>query len=304
MTVLRATAADLLNEQFYKIAFDEFNRHPDEYTHCFNMKTSQKDNEHVSAISGLPIAPTKTEGGDLTYYDPIQLYDGTYTHTTYAMGVRLTWEAMDDDQYAILGERLFRSLGNGFKQRVETVAANIFNNGFDTGAANLGPDSKPLFSTTHPRNPDDSTNHSNHPAAAIDLTVSSLKAAITTFEKTLDERGLNVAIRPRFLLVPPDLDFTADEILQSALEPYIAENTKNVLAGRGLGKVMNHYLTDADAWFLLGEKGDHTLNFWWRRQLTVKRDTDFDSWDAKYGAAIRIAAGWEKWHGTYGSPGV
>jgi hypothetical protein len=65
-----------------------------------------------------------------------------------------------------------------------------------------------------------------------------------------------------------------------------------------------YYLTDTDAWFLLADKGDHTLNFWWRRQMTVRRDNDFDSWDAKYGAAMRFATGWEKWHGTYGTEGA
>jgi phage major head subunit gpT-like protein len=259
MTVLRANVADLLNEQFYKIAFNEFNRHAEQYSQIFNVKTSGKNDEHVSAISGLPIAPTKTEGADMTYYDPIQLYDGTYTHTTYSMGVRLTWESMDDDQYGILGQRLFSSMGNGFKQRVETAGAGVFINGFQASGYD-GPDSVPLFSVSHPRNPDEaSTVHANKPATDADLTVSSLKAGITNFEKTKDERGLNIQLRPRKLLIPVDLDFTADEILQSALEPYIAENTKNVLAGRGLGKVVNHYLTDPDAWFLLADKGDHTL---------------------------------------------
>jgi phage major head subunit gpT-like protein len=208
---------------------------------------------------------------------------------------------MDDDEYSVF-TKMPNSLGRGFAQRVETEAANCFNNGFTTFT---GADGVAMFSTVHPKNPNESTTYiTNTPAAAADLSVASLKAAITAFENQTDERGLKIAQRAKFLIVPADLDFTAQEILQSQLEPYIVENTKNVLNSR-LTAVVWPFLTDADSWFMAADKADHTLNFWWRTKFTVKRDSDFNSWDARYAAFMRFGLGVEKgWLGLYGVQGA
>jgi len=300
MTVYRSAFGDLLEEKFRKVAFNAYSMDADEYSKCFDVKSSQKDNEHVSEISGLPIAQTKTEGSDMGYEDPKQLYDKTYTHTTFAQGLRLSMESMDDDQYGILGGKMFNSQGRGFKARVETDSCNILNNGF----ANTGPDGATLFSVTHPQNPDETTTyHLNRPSTDADLAVASLKAAMINFKNTKDERGLRIAINPKKLVVPIDLMFTAQEILQSTLQPYVADNTTNVLQN-SLELVVMKYLTDADAWFVLGDKADHGLCFYWRKKYTVKRDSDFDSWDAKFGGIMRFSVGYDKWRGTYGTEGA
>lgn len=235
------------------------------------------------------------------YDDPEQLWDVTFTHTSYAQGYRVTKEAVDDDQYGILGQRMFSTSGKGFKQRVEVISANVFNNGFTTQTAD---DGVALFSASHTRNPNDATTHSNTSSVATDLSVSALKAAITNFEDTLDHRGLNMRLVPKTLLVTTSDRFTAEEILQSQLEPYVAENQKNVLAEEGLMVKVNNYLTDADNWFLLADKSDHELKFIWRTPLVFKRDSDFDSWDAKFGAFMRFSVGVVGWRGTYGVQGA
>lgn len=301
MTIIRTNFGDLLEEKFREIAFLNYDRYPELFSQIFNVKNSMKNNEHESGVSGLGMPGSKAEGADMTYDDPVQLWDVTYTHTTYAQGVRVTMEAMDDDQYGILGERLFGSMGRGFKERVETQAWNVLNNGFTTQTA---ADAVALFSTSHTRNPDDATNHANKPSTDADLSVSSLKAGITNFEDTLDHRGLKLRIRPKYLVVPTAERFTAEEITQSVLQPYVTENTKNVLGEEGLSVVVVPYITDSDSWFLIADKGDHDLNFFWRKAFTVKRDSDFDSWDAKFGGVMRFSVGVTDWRGTYGTQGA
>ena len=301
MTVIRANFADLNNANFYKVAFQGYNEHPMVYDKIFNVKDSKRATEYISAVSGLALPESKAEGADMEYDTPIQLYDGSVSHTTYAQGVRLTMEAMQDDEYNILGERLFSSLGRGFNQRVETQAAAFFNNGF---SSQTGPDGVAIFSASHPKNPDESTSYISNIITAADLSTTSLKAALTAFENQTDERGLKFNQKAKYLLVAPDNKWTAMEILQSALEPYVAENTKNVL-NNSLQLIVWPFLTDADTWFLLSEKSQHTLNFFWRMKFTVRRDNDFDTWDAKYAAAMRFSVYCEKaWLGAYGVNGA
>lgn len=302
MTVIRANFSDLNNANFYRIAFEGYKDHPMVYDQIFNVKDSKRATEYISAVSGLAMPTAKAEGDDMGYDSPIQLYDGSVSHTTYAQGVRITREALEDDEYDILGERLFRALGRGFNQRVETSAAAVFNNGFTTFT---GPDGVALFSTQHPKNPNEATTYiSNRAATDADLSTTSLKAALTAFENQTDERGLKFNQTAKILLVPADLKWTAQEILSSALEPYVAENTKNVL-NNSLRLIVWPFLTDADTWFLLGDKSDHNLNFFWRRKFNVKKDSDFDTDDAKYGASMRFSTYVEKgWLGTYGVAGA
>jgi len=301
LVTLRTTNPDLLEEKFREIAFNNFDQHADQYTSCYNVIYSQKNNEHFSSMSGLGMPGTKAEGSDMTYDDPVQLWDTTFTPITYAKGLRITMEAMDDDQYGILGERMFSTMGRGFKERVEQTAADVFNNGFTTQTAS---DGVALFSTSHTRNPDDATTHSNRAGTDADLSVATLKAAITNFEDTRDHRGLHIRLMPSQLVVTTADRFTAEEILKSELQPYVTENQVNVLRSEGLTPVVNNYLTDADSWFLLANKSDHDLTFVWRKPFTVKRDSDFDSWDAKFGAVMRFDAGVIDWRGTYGVAGA
>jgi len=300
-TVIRANFSDLNNANFYKMAFGGYTEHPTVYDKIFNVKSSTRATEYVSAISGLGLPTVKVEGNDHDYDSPKQLYDGSVTHVSYAQGVRITKEAMDDDEYGVF-TKLPTAMGRGFAQRVETEAANCFNNGFTTFT---GADGVAMFSTVHPKNPDEATTYiTNTPAAAADLSVASLKSAITAFENMTDERGLKFSQKAKTLLVPSDLKWTAMEILESALEPYIVENTKNVL-NNSLSLVVWPYLSDADSWFMLGDKADHTLNFFWRTKFQVKRDSDFGSWDARYAAFMRFGLGVEKgWQGLYGVQGA
>lgn len=303
MTIIRANVNDLNNANFYKVAFGGFKEWPELYTQVFNVRDSKRATEYVTAMSGLAMPSSKIEGGDMTYDDPKQLYDGSVSHTTYAQGVRLTMEALQDDEYNILGEKMFRSMGRGFAQRVETEAWNVFNRAFTAGYT--GPDGVVLCSTSHPKNPDESTTYiSNRAATDADLSVSALKSAITNFKSMTDERGLRFTQTPKKLIVTTGDEWTAKEILTSALEPYVAENTNNVLQN-SLELLVVPYLSDADNWFLVSDKADHTLTFFWRMKFNIDRDNDFDSRDAKYGAVMRFSTFWEKgWQGVYGVAGA
>jgi len=95
-------------------------------------------------------------------------------------------------------------------------------------------------------------------AAGNALSLTSLKAATTGFRKLTDPDGNPLGIAPRVLLVPPELEITAAELMSSAL--LISGNTTkepsaNVLNGR-YRVVVSNYLTSASTWWLAADSVD------------------------------------------------
>ena len=95
------------------------------------------------------------------------------------------------------------------------------------------------------------------PAAAA-LSISSLKNVVTTFRKLKDPDGNPLAVEPRVLLVPVDLEIAALEIMGSSLIQ--SGNTsgqpeRNVLAGR-YQVVASTYLTNVTDHYLLASPAD------------------------------------------------
>jgi len=90
------------------------------------------------------------------------------------------------------------------------------------------------------------------------LSLASLKTATTAFRKLTDPDGNPLGIQPRVLLVPPELEITAAELMTSAL--LISGNTTkepnaNVLQGR-YRVVVSNYLTSATTWWLAADSAD------------------------------------------------
>lgn len=291
---------DALSRGMRTILFNKYFNYPDEYSQVFNVYDSDKKEEVDSSISGFGLMPVKTEGQSITYDDPIQGYDVTYSHVTYGLGFRVTKEMYEDDLYDKI-RKMPKALAKSARATVEQAAANIFNYGFVT-TYNSGGDAKALFATDHPLTGGGTAG--NTPAVAADLTVSSLQAAITAMEETTDDRGLLLAVKPKLLVVPSELKWTARELLESKQKPGSEYNDINALAGDDLSYMVWHYLTDPDAWFLLADKDDNELNFFWRERLKTQSEVDFDTNDIKFKATMRFSVKWSDWRGTYGSPGA
>ena len=69
------------------------------------------------------------------------------------------------------------------------------------------------------------------------------------------------------------------------------------------GIKVNHYLTDADAWFIRTNAPDG-LKFFQRRAMQFGIDNDFDTENAKFKATERYSAGWTDARGLFGSEGA
>lgn len=299
MPMQRSDFANLMAPGLWDVFYKKYSQYPDEYSVVFPLETSKRKYEDIQTLATFGTVPEKAEGTSITYDVASQRYKTTFTHTGYGLGFRITKEAQDDDLYAVLGKPLAGELGKVFKDKVETTAANIFNNAFN--ASYTGADGKPLCATDHPLV---SGTQSNRLAVDSDLTVTSLRSAIEIMEKTKNDRGILVRIQPKLLIVPTEEQWTAYELLGSEWKPGTANNEVNAFLTKDLAYFVYHYLTDTDAWFLSASKEDTGLLFFWRTKPEFSWGNDFDTMDAKYKGFMRFSVGWYDFRGIVGTPGA
>ena len=252
-------------------------------------------------MASLGAVPTKPEGERLKMDDPIQGGSQRLTHQSYALGFQVTREMYDDDLYGKI-KRVASDFSASIKQTVESAAANVLNNGFNAGAgATTTIDGVTLWNTAHPLL--GGGTYSNRASTDISLSVSGLQEVILLFERMVNERGLIKRSIPTQLLIPPDLQYVAGEILNSAYKPSVGTNEVNVLQGR-LEPIMNHYLVSKTAWYVLGPKSSHHLQFFWREQPTFDNQDDFFTKGMNFSTFFRFSAGAWYWHGAAASRGA
>jgi len=101
------------------------------------------------------------------------------------------------------------------------------------------------------------TGRGNKKTTAGALSLANLKAIVTLFRKLKDADGNPVAVEPRVLLVPADIELAAAEIMGSSLlvGGSSAGPDRNVLAGR-YEVVSTTYLSSAEDYYLLASPAD------------------------------------------------
>jgi len=278
---------------------DAYNEHSVEYTSLFDTKSSRKAFEEDVGTSMFGMAAVKPEGGAVSYDTAQQGFVSRYQHITYGLGFVITREMVDDDQYDVIGKKRASALAFSMRQTKETIGANVYNRAGTSGYT--GGDGVTLLSAAHP-NVAGGT-FSNQLATASDLSEAALEQALIDIGKLTNDRGLKIALQAQSLIIPVDLQFEADRILNSTMRPGTADNDKAVLNGKfPKGVVMNHYLTDTDAWFIRTNCPDG-MNHFERRADDFTMDNDFDTDNAKYKATGRYSFGWTDPRGIFGSLG-
>ena len=222
--------------------------------------------------------------------------------------MRATREMMRDELYGVM-EDMAVELAYSANATEETILANTFNNGFNSSYT--GPDGLELFSSVHVR--EDGGTFKNEPSSQADLSKSTLETGLTDFRKNFtDGAGKKLAIRPKYLLVSPDNQFTAARLLDSTNNPVVnygedADNDStaaiNPINGLGLQLVVWDYLTDTNAWFLLAEKENHKLLCYTREEFNTDYIYDFDTKDYKISGQFAQSSGWGDVRGIYGVSG-
>lgn len=210
---------------------------------------------------------------------------------------------MEDELYGVIAKRA-RALARSANRRKEYEHALPFNNA-NTTTYYTGGDGLALLSASHTIAGNPAVTFSNY-AASTDLSFTSLDAARTamrTFpEDTTSATGLPLGLTPKILLVPPALETTALELVNSDRKPGTADNEINVMKGK-FQVVVWDYITDTNAWFVLADKKIVGPTSFTRRALRFDKDTDFVTQDLLVSASTRYSNGFVDPRFCYGSMG-
>ena len=279
----------------------EYSRYGEEHKEIYETESSERSFEEETKLSGFSAAPVKNEGSAIAYDNAQEAWSTRYTHETIALGFSITEEAIEDNLYDSLSARYTKSLARAMAYTKQVKAAAVLNNGFSTSYP--GGDGVSLFNTAHPLI--SGGVNSNTPSTQADLNETSLEAAVIQIAAWTDERGLLIAAKPKKLIVPPALMFTAKRLLDTELRVATADNDINALKQMGAipeGYTVNHFLTDTNGWFLTTDVPNGLKHFV-RTPLQNSMDGDFDTGNVRYKARERYSFGWSDPLGMFGSSG-
>ena len=103
-----------------------------------------------------------------------------------------------------------------------------------------------------------------------DLNETSLEDALIDISTFTDDKGLTISVQATKLVVPPQLNFVAERILNSTLRPATSDNDINAVRSTG--------------------------------ETTM--EPDFSTGNIRYKARERYSFGFSDWRGIYGSQGA
>ena len=280
----------------------KYDQHPTEYVALFDAYDSKKKYEEDVQATSFGLAQVKAEGSNLAYDSMQQGFVSRYTHVAYALGFIVTREEQEDNLYAELAMKRSGLLAWSMAETKENVGANVYNRAFNSSYT--GGDAKELLATDHPNMVGGGT-YSNELNPAADLSEQSIEDLAIQIGQAENDRGLKIALKPQRLIIPINLQFEAARILKSTLQNDTGNNAVNALRTMNVIPeiVVNHYLTDTDAWFVKTDcpEGMKVFNRVARR---LENDNDFSTKNMLASAYERYSFGWSDPRGLYGSQGA
>ena len=301
MAISRAQLAKELEPGLNALFGLEYDRYENEHAEIFEEEASDRAFEEEVMLGGFTTAPVKGEGTAVNFDDAQETYTARYTHETIALAFSITEEAIEDNLYDRLASRYTKALARSMAQTKQIKAAAVLNNAFAAGSP-IG-DGVALCSNAHPSL---SGNQTNILATAADLNETSLEQMLIDIAGITDERGLKVAIRGMKLIIPKELQFIAERVMNSNLRPGTADNDTNALRAMGMipdGAVVNYFLTDTDAFFIKTD-APNGFKMFNRSPIKTAMEGDFDTGNMRFKARERYSFGVSDWRSVFGTPGA
>jgi hypothetical protein len=279
----------------------EYKNYANEAAEIFDQESSDRAFEEEVMLSGFANAAVKPEGQGVTYDDAQETFTARYTNETIALAFAITEEAIEDNLYDRLASRYTKALARSMANTKQVKGAAVLNNGFN--ATYAGGDGKALLATDHPTL---AGSFSNELGTSADLNETSLEQALIDIAAFTDERGLKIAARGMKMIIPSELQFTAERLMKSEGRVGTADNDINAIKNMGMvpqGYTVNHYLTDSDAWFVKTDVPNGLKHFV-RAPIKTTMEGDFDTGNVRYKARERYSFGFSDPRGIFGSPGA
>mgnify|MGYP000206029291 CR=1 FL=1 len=300
MAINRSQLAKELEPGLNALFGMEYSRYEAEHAEIFDTESSDRAFEEEVLISGFGNAEVKAEGTGVRFDNANEGYTSRYTHETVALAFALTEEAVEDNLYDRLGARYTKALARSMANTKQIKAAAVLNNAFST----TGGDGSTLIATDHSLGGGGTL--ANRATTMADLNETSLENAMIDIAALTDERGIKINVQARKLIVPPQLQFVADRVLKTPGRVGTSDNDINAMRSMGMlpdGYVVNHYLTDTDAFFIKTDAPNGMKHFV-RSPMATGMEGDFETGNVRYKARERYSFGFSDWRGIFGSPGA
>jgi hypothetical protein len=267
----------------------EYSRYENEHAEIYVTETSDRAFEEEVMLSGFGAAPVKQEGAAVTFDQANEAFTARYTHETIALAFAITEEAIEDNLYDRLAGRYTRALARSMSNTKQVKGAAVLNQAQVTTVT--GGDGVTLINSAHPLA--NGNTFSNVLATAADLNETSLEQSLIDIAGFVDERGLRIAVQGIKMIIPKELQFTAERILKSPLRVGTADNDINAIGNMGMlpqGYRVNHFLTDTDSFFILTDIPNGLKHFE-RAPLRTALEGDFDTGNVRFKARERYSFG-------------
>ena len=281
----------------------EYKRYENQHAEIYTTESSDRAFEEEVMLSGFAQAQTKSEGSGVTFDNAQETYTARYTHETVALAFSITEEAIEDNLYDRLASRYTKALARSMANTKQVKAVAPLINGLPTNDAFDSGDGVSLFNTSHPTI---AGTVANTLATQADLNETSLEQSLIDIAAMTDERGLKIAARGVKMIVPSELQFTAERLMKSQGRVGTADNDINAVVSMGMvpqGYVVNNYLTDTDAFFIKTDV-PNGLKMFVRSPIKTAMEGDFDTGNVRYKARERYSFGFSDPRGIFGSPGA
>ena len=252
--------------------------------------------------TGTGMTPTKDEGNDATPASPRQGPTVSATHVVYSHLLQITRELSLWDRFASVN-KMVGSMAKGAMYTREYNVAQVFARAFNN--AYTGRDSLELVSRAHVLyGPSGGTTPNEIATTGAALSLDTFEEMRLIFQNAVDDQGLIMQQRPRFLLTGLTLGTRAKKYCSNPMEPETANNDQNFYS-RGIAALEWDLITSTTNYFMLGDKMDHDINRSTKQAPTPRGPfVQFRSENIEYAIAFEEVIFFGDWRGTAGAEGA
>jgi len=179
----------------------EYKRYENQHAEIYTEESSDRAFEEEVMLSGFANAQVKGEGSGVSFDEAQETFTARYTHETVALAFAITEEAIEDNLYDRLASRYTKALARSMSNAKQVKAVDPLINGFTTFQSGDG----------------------------VALMVTTLEQSMIDIGKMTDERGLRIAARGLKMIIPSELQFTAERLMKSQGRVGTADNDINAI---------------------------------------------------------------------------
>lgn len=181
------------------------------------------------------------EGGKYRSTPVLQDEKATIQLKRFGQMHNISYQTIINDDLAALA-RVPKIIGIDSQRLQSDTVWNLIINNVNT------PDGKAIF---------DATSHKNYDSTGAALSSASLSAGRTALRRMKSPAGNLIGVAPRYLIVPPELETTAQQMVTAVLSTNVGD--VNVFAGK-FQNIVCTTLSDTKAWYLAADPNETTAD--------------------------------------------